>query len=39
LHDYAIYRRTHFTGFMLEEEIAATLWEFCFDYLKTIVKN
>ncbi len=25
LHDYAIYRRTHFTGFILEEEIAATL--------------
>ena len=23
---------THFTGFILQEEIVASLWEFCFDY-------
>ena len=25
---------THFTGFMLKEEIVASLWEFCFEYKK-----
>jgi hypothetical protein len=27
---------THFTGFMLQEEIVASLWWFCFDYPKLI---
>jgi hypothetical protein len=26
------YHRTHFTGFMLEEDIVASLWGFNFDY-------
>jgi hypothetical protein len=27
-------RYTHFTGFMLQEEIVASLWWFCFHYTK-----
>jgi hypothetical protein len=37
LHDTSNYHHTHFTGFMLEEEIVASLWGFCFDYSKMIV--
>jgi hypothetical protein len=28
---------THFTGFVLNEEIVASLWVFCFNYPKMIV--
>ena len=31
-----INHHTHFTGFILEEEIVTSLWEFCFNYPKMI---
>jgi hypothetical protein len=36
LNDNSYNHNNHFTGFMLEEEIVASLWGFCFDYQKNI---